>query len=284
MVTPGYFDVLGVPILRGRGFRESDRTGAPGVVIINQQLADRFWPGQNPVGQRLFTHWTADRTGPWLDIVGVAGNAKQLSLIDEFDTEMLHPIAQAGSNAGVETLTTIMVLIRTAGDPTVLVRQIRQAAASIDPQVPVYDIRTMDQRVTASIAQQRLTLILVGAFSCFTLGLAALAIYGVVAHAVGQRNTELAIRIALGARARSLGALVLGRACLSGAVGLATGLAAAVACARMFRTRLYGIDDPTDPVTIGGVVVTVSAALLLASYLPARRVSAVDPIRALRAS
>ena len=283
MVTPGYFDVLGVPILRGRGFRESDRADAPGVVIINQQLADRLWPGRDPVGQRMRMHWTNDRSGPWLEIVGVAGNTKQRSLIDELDTEMLHPLAQAGPNAGAESPATIMVLIRTTGDPTVLSAQIRQAATAIDPRVTVYDIRTMDQRVTASMAQPRLTLILVGAFSLFTLGLAALAIYGVVAHAVGQRNTELAIRIALGGRTGSLGALVLGRACLSGAVGMTIGLTAAVTGARMFRARLYGI-DPTDPMTIGAVVVTVSATLLLASYLPARRVSAVDPIHALRAS
>ena len=283
MVTPGYFDVLGVPILRGRGFRETDRTGVPGVIIINQELADRVWPGQDPVGQRMQMHWTPSRNGPWLEIVGVAGNAKELSLTDEFDTEVLHPLAQAGPNMGAEWLAPIMVLVRTTGDPTVLAEQVRQAAASIDSQVPVYDIRTMDQRVTASLAQPRLTLILVGAFSLFTLGLAALAIYGVVAEAVGHRNTELAIRIALGARTRSLGALVLGRAWLSGAVGMTIGLVAAIACARMFRARFYGI-DPTDPATIGGVVVTVSAVLLVASYLPARRVSSVDPIRALRAS
>jgi len=282
MVTPGYFDVLGLPILRGRGFRESDRTGAPGVVIINQQLADRFWPGRDPVGQRMRMHWSPDRNGPWLEIVGVAGNAKQLSLADEFDTEMLHPLGQGGPNTGFES-PTIMVLIRTTGDPSVLADQVRQTATSIDPRVPVYDIRTMDQRVAASMAQPRLTLILVGTFSLFTLGLAALAIYGVVAHAVGQRNTELAIRIALGARSRSLGALVLGRACLSGAVGMTTGLAAAMACARVFRTRFYGI-DPTDPVTIGGVVITVSTALLVASYLPARRVSVVAAVLVMQAS
>ena len=283
IVTPGYFDVLGVPILHGREFRESDRTDARGVVIINQQLADRFWPGRDPMGQRMRMHWTTDQSGPWLEIVGIAGNAKQRSLVDEFDTEMLHPLAQAGPNMGVESLATMTVLIRTTGDPTVLVEQVRRAAAALDPRVPVYDIRTMDQRVTASIAQPRLTLVLVGAFSLFTLGLAALAIYGVVAHAVGQRSTELAIRIALGARTRSLGALVLRRACLTGAIGMTTGLTTAIACAHMFGDRLYGV-DATDPVTIAGVVVIVSAALLLASYLPARRVSAVDPIRALRAS
>ena len=282
MVTPGYLNVLGVPILRGRGFRESDRTDAPGVVIINQQLAERSWPGQDPVGQRMRMHWTPDRNGPWLEIVGVAGNTTPWRLIDEFDTEILHPLGQAGPNTGAES-PTIMVLIRTTGNPIGLADQVRQAATSLDPQVPVYDIRTMDQRVAASMAQPRLTLLLVGAFSLFTLGLAALAIYGVVALAVGQRNTELAIRIALGARTRSLGTLVLGRACVSGAVGMTTGLAVAIACARMFRTRFYGI-DPSDPVTIGGVVLTVSAALLAASYLPARRVSAVDPIHVLRAS
>ncbi|MCH7746961.1 MAG: ABC transporter permease [Acidobacteria bacterium] len=283
MVTPGYFDVLGVPILGGRGFRESDRAGAPGVVIINQQLAERFWHGRDPVGRRMRMHWTPHRNGRWLEIVGVAGNAKQLSLIDEFDTEMLHPVAQAGPNTGIGSMATIMVLIRTTADPTALVETVRHAAASLDPRVPVYDIRTMDQRVAASIAQPRLTLVLVGAFSLVSLGLAAIAIYGVVAHAVNQRTTELAIRIALGARTGSLLALVLGRAWRSGVVGLTAGLAAAVACARVFRAQFYGI-DPTDPVAIGAVVVTVSAALLVAIYLPARRVSAVDPITALRVS
>ncbi len=283
MVTPGYFDVLGVPILRGRGFRESDRAGAPGVVIINQQLADRFWSGRDPVGQHMRMHWTPYRNGPWLEIVGVVGNAKQLSLIDEFDIEMLHPLAQAGPNTGVSSMATIMVLIRSMADPAALVEPARQAVASLDPRVLVYDARTMDQRVAASIAQSRLTLTLVGAFALVTLGLAALALYGVVAHAVGQRTTELAVRIALGARTGSLVALVLGRAWLSGVVGMTAGLAAAVACARVFRARFYGV-DPTDPVAIGAVVVTVSAALLLASYLPARRVSAVDLATALRAS
>ena len=228
-------------------------------------------------------HWTPHRNGRWLEIVGVAGNAKQLSLIDEFDTEMLHPVAQAGPNTGIGSMATIMVLIRTTADPTALVETVRHAAASLDPRVPVYDIRTMDQRVAASIAQPRLTLVLVGAFSLVSLGLAAIAIYGVVAHAVHQRTTELAIRIALGARTGSLLALVLGRAWRSGVVGLTAGLVAAVACARVFRAQFYGI-DPTDPVAIGAVVVTVSAALLVAIFLPARRVSAVDPITALRVS
>lgn len=183
MVTPDYFEVLGVPILRGRGFRESDRAGAPGVIVVNQRLADRFWSGRDPVGERMRMHWTPYRNGPWLEIVGVIGNAKQLSLIDEFDIEMLHPLAQAGPNTGVSATAPIMVFIRTMGDPAALVESARQAVASLDPRVLVYDTRTMDQRVAASIAQPRLTLILVGAFSLATLGLAALALYGVVAHA-----------------------------------------------------------------------------------------------------
>jgi predicted permease len=283
IVTPGYFDVLRIPILHGRGFRASDRAGAPGVVIINQQLADRFWPGRDPVGQRMRMHWTPDRNGRWLDIVGVAGNAKQLGLMEEFDTEMLHPFAQAGPNTGVGAMATSMLLLRTTSDPIALVDPVREAVASFDPRVAVYDIRTMDQRVSASIAQTRLTLVLVGAFSLVALGLAAIGIYSVVAYAIRQRTSELAIRSALGAQTASLGALVLKRAWLSGVVGMTVGLVAAVACGRIFRARLYGI-DPTDPVAIGAVVITVAAALLLASYLPARRVSALDPTTALRAS
>ena len=282
MVTPGYFDVLGVPILRGRGFRPSDRADTPGVVVINQRLADQFWPGQNPVGRRMRMHWSSGRNGPWLDVVGVAGNTKQLGLIDEFDTEMLHPLAQAEANAGPIAMAAMTVLIRTTGDPAALVEPARRAVLSLGPSMPLSDVRTMNQRVAGSIAQPRLTLILVGAFALVALGLAAIAIYGVVAHAVGQRTTELAIRSALGAQTGTLMTLVLGRVWLSGGVGMAAGLVAAVAAARAFRGRLYGIDT-TDPVAIGAVVVTLSAALLLASYLPARRVSALDPIAALRA-
>ena len=282
LVTPSYFEVLGVPILRGRGFRRSDRRDAPGVVIINQRLAERFWPGSDPVGQRMRMHWTAEQSGPWLEIVGVAGNAKQLSVRDEFDTEMLHPLAQAGPNTGATSRERLMVLIRTREHPLALVEPVRDAVSALDPGVPVYDIRTMEQRVSASIAQPRLTLILVGAFSLVALGLAAIGIYGVVAHTVGQRTTELAIRMACGAGTRSLVALVLGRAWVSGVVGMAAGIAGAIACARLFRDRLYGV-DPTDPLAIGAVIVTVSGAVLVASYLPARRVSAVDPVATLRA-
>ncbi len=283
LVTPGYFDALKIPILRGRGFRESDRADAPGVVIINQQLADRFWPDRDPVGQHMRMHWTPDRNGRWLEIVGVVGNAKQLSLMDAFDTEMLHPLAQAGPNTGVDAMGTAMILVGTTTDPTTLVDPVRATLAALDPRMAVYDIRTMDERVSSSIAETRLTLILVVVFSIVALGLAAIGIYSVVAHAVGQRTSELAIRIALGARTGTLGALVLKRAWLSGAIGMTTGLAAAVVCGRLFRARLYEI-APTDPVAIGAVVVTVTTALLLAGYLPARRIAALDPTRALRAS
>ena len=280
-VTPEYFRVMGIPVVRGRVFAESDRMDAPGVIIINQRLADLHWPNENPIGRRMRMYWDAEQTGPWLEIVGVVANTKQLTMTGAVDAEMIHPFAQMRSNSGINAMTTMTLVVRTTGDPAALAEPIRKAVATLDPNAPLYSVRTLEHAVADSIAQPRLAMTLVTAFSSIALVLAFVGLYSVVAYAVALRTREFGTRVALGATNRSLMKLVLVQALRLATLGAVIGIAGAQLFSGTLRTYLYGI-TPTDPTAIIGVAIVVTVALLLASYIPARRAARVDPLVALR--
>lgn len=280
-VTPEYFRVMGIPIIRGRAFLDTDRADAPGVIIINQRFAERHWPNENPIGRRMRMYWDAKKTGPWLEIVGVVGNSKQLTMTGDVDAEMIHPFAQTRTNSGINGMTSMTLVVRTSGDPMALVEPIRKAVATLDPSAPLHNVQTMQHAVADSIAQPRLAVILVTIFSLIALGLGFVGLYSVVAYAVALRTREFGTRVALGATDKSLMRLVLSQGMRLAAFGALIGVGAAQLLSGALRTYLYGI-TPTDPVTIMSVAVVLTVALLLASYIPARRAARVDPLVALR--
>jgi predicted permease len=280
-VTPEYFRVMGIPIIRGRAFLDTDRADAPGVIIINQRFAERHWPNENPIGRRMRMYWDAKKTGPWLEIVGVVGNSKQLTMTGDVDAEMIHPFAQTRTNSGINGMTSMTLVVRTSGDSMALVEPIRKAVATLDPTAPLHNVQTMQHAVAQSIAQPRVAVTLVSVFALIALGLAFVGLYSVVAYAVALRTREFGTRVALGATDKSLMGLVLRQGLRLAAFGALIGFAAAQVVSNALRSYLYGI-TPTDPVTIMSVVGVLTVALLLASYIPARRAACVDPIVALR--
>ena len=280
-VMSGFFDTLGIPIVQGRGFERADAGSNEHVVVINESMANAFWRGRNPIGQRL----RPGGTMPWLTVVGVARNVKQTGV-----TQPVRPEAYAlVDQVAVPTLTsflsisptTMNVVVKTALPLAALGPMLDQVVRSVDRAVPVARLRDMNGVFAESIGRSRLLAQLVGAFAGFALLLAAIGIYGVLAYLVAERRREVAIRMALGAeRTRVLG-LVLTRGVRWTAAGLAIGLAGAMGVNRLMASLLFEI-EPTDPTTLVAVVIAIAVIAGLASWLPAWRASRLDPIVVLR--
>lgn len=270
-VTPDYVRALGVEVVRGRAFTEADGPGAPGVAMVNETFARRFWPGADPIGQRLSV---SGNDGPWLDIVGVVRDGKYVTLGEDATPYFLLPLAQQ-----YEGGTTLFV--RTGGDPASLLSPVREAVRALDRDLPVFDIRTLRDHVSASLLPQQVAATLLGCFGALALLLAALGIYSVVAYSVSQRTREIGIRVALGASRDEVVKLVLRQGMVLVAVGGTIGLVAAGGVSHLIRSLLYGV-SALDPLTFIGMSLLLFAAALLACYLPARRAAKVDPVEALR--
>ena len=273
VASPDAFRLLGVPLLSGRFFTPEDNADAPTVVIISRGLARRYFPNEDPVNRRTFfpdydlkRHFT---------IVGVVGDVKQYGLDQEAVDTMYLPFEQAP-----DTRATLM--IKTAGDPMNYVRQLKAAVYSVDPEQPVIDIKTLDQLRGDTLAATRLTSLLLGLFAALALAIAATGLSGVTALLVTQRTREIGIRLALGAQRSQVLRMVLTQGVRVILVGLAIGLAGALVGTRVMKALLF--DTPvTDPLTFAGVALVLLAVALIASYIPARRVTRVDPMIALRA-
>jgi putative ABC transport system permease protein len=276
IATPGYFRALGLGVLSGRVFSDADRAGAPPVVVVNEAAARLLWPGQDPIGHHLTIGSTMGLGRGHLggEVIGVVRNAKDFGLEAKArpETFVCHRQFPVGF---------MSVVLRAAGDPEALAHAAIGQVAALDPEVPAFDVRSMDQRVAESVAQPRFYMLLLGLFSAVALALAAVGIYGVMSYAVGERRREIGVRMALGAMPREVLALVVRQGMATAAVGAALGLAGAVVGARLLRTLLYGI-GPTDVPALTAAVTTLTAVALLACYLPARRAARVDPIEALR--
>jgi predicted permease len=267
IVGPGSFGLLRSPMARGREFTAQDRTGSLPVVIVNESFARRFWPGEDPIGKRL-------RNGDALrTVIGVARDSRIRSVTAEPEPYFYLPYLQ-------RTEPNMILAVRTTGDPGAIMPAVRHEVKALDPNLPV-QAGTMEDSLGLSLFPQRVGATLLGVFSALGLVLASVGLYGVVAYAVAQRTRELGIRIALGAEARDIFRVVLGHGVRLMAVGLAIGVGLALLLTRLARGLLVGV-SPTDPLTLGGVAAILMVVGLVASYVPARRATRVDPLVALR--
>ncbi len=276
-ISPDYFRTMGIPILRGRSFGPDDVLGKPLVIVIDEYLAQKFFPGRDPIGQRLNQQPAqADKPRVHYTIVGIVPSVRHGEVgIAPKVSQIYWPAAQFSS---LQTT----LLVRTEGEPTALLPSIRAAVRSIDPQLPIFRTRTMEQAVAASIGTQRLSATLIGGFSILALFLAALGLYGVLAYSVTQRTREIGIRIALGSPRSGIYGLIVRRAMMMVGLGIFAGVTLAIGCGPLIRHFVYGV-APYDPATIISVAALLTAIAILACWLPARRAAHVDPIQALRA-
>jgi putative ABC transport system permease protein len=272
-VTPDYFAALGIPLKRGREFEESDIAGGRKVAIVDEVLARKYWPGQDPIGKRVGFGGT-DSTARWLDIVGVVGHVMQNSPKDDEHTQLYQPFAQA-------PFTQLGFAVRTRGDPLALVPALRKLVLAIDPQQPIYDVRAMEERLSGSSSQPRFLSLLLGLFAAVAATLAAVGIYGVMSYTVAQQTRELGIRLALGAEAGSVLRLVLNRGLVLAGIGIGLGVGGALALGKVVSTQLFQT-KAADPVVFGVVSLGLVIVALLATLVPARRAMRVDPVVALR--
>jgi len=267
---PAYFRTMSIPLISGRFFTDQDGAEAPKVVILNQACARRFFPGASAVGKRI--RIAGDEQ--WAIIVGVIGDVRQTGLASLPDPEIIESYLQVPYG-------NMAVVIRTAADPLSLVPALRSQVQSLDKNLPVFEVSTMDQYLAEQVATRRFNMLLLGLFAGLALVLAVVGIYGVTAYSVAQRTHEVGIRVALGATGRDVLRLALRRSLLLTLVGLAIGLAGALALTRFLSSLLYGV-RPTDFLTFMAVSIVLAVAAFAASYIPARRASEVDPIEALR--
>jgi putative ABC transport system permease protein len=272
-VSPSYFQTMRIPVLKGRGFRDSDDSRAERVTIINRTMADRYWPGQDPLNRRVRLTGGFD-SNVWFRIVGVVDDVRHISLSRGPVPEMYHPYAQTA-------IPTFSVVVRTADNPAAAAPLARAALLAIDRNLPMYDVRTMEDRVAASFAQTRGTMLLLLVTAGLAAVLAAVAIYGSIWYSVTQRIPEIGIRLALGASRASVCVAVVGRALVLTAIGAAAGAAASMAAGPLIRGLLFDTRT-TDPLTHGLVVLAVLTLTILASIAPARRAMSVDPMIALK--
>lgn len=274
-VSPDYFKTMKIPILRGRVFGPDDILGKPLVIVIDEYLARTFFPNQDPIGQQL-SQERLDKTKVRYTIVGVVSSVRHGEPgIAPKVPQIYWPAAQFSN---LQTT----LLVRSAGNLHALLPSIRAAVHEIDPQLPVFAVRTMDEAIAASIATQRSSATLVGGFSIVALFLAALGLYGVFAYSVTRRTREIGIRIALGSPRAKICGLVVRQGMIMVALGILTGVAISVACGPLVRHFVYGV-TPHDPAMIIGVAILLMAIAILACWLPARRAMRVELIQALRA-
>jgi predicted permease len=270
-VGPKHFETLQISLLQGRDFTWRDDMGAPGVIIINETLARRLWPGQNPLGKRLRV---GDAKSPYLEVIGVAKDGKYRSLGEEPKPYMYFPVLQRYRPA-------LTLLVRTAGDPRSLVGGIRQQVQALDPKLPIYEIKTMKEHMTYALWAIHLGASLSTTFGLLALMLAATGLYSVMAYSVSQRTKEIGIRMALGACRRDVLKLVTGQGMTLALVGVVIGLTVAFFVTRILSSLLYGIGT-TDAAIFIGIPLLLAAVALVACYIPARRATKVDPMVALR--
>jgi putative ABC transport system permease protein len=272
VVTNQYFKAMGIPLLKGRLFNEQDKADAAGRIIVNEAMARRHWPGQDPIGKRVSVYWFNQQED---EIIGVVGDVRTQTLEVQPRAMTYWPYPRFAYPG-------MTIAIRT----TLQAQSVAKAATTLvheqDPSLAVSDVRTMEDVVSQSVAQRRLTMQIIGILALAALVLAAVGIYGVIAYAVTQRTHEIGIRMALGARQGNVLAMIVGEAMLLTATGLALGVAGALMLTRLMKDLLFNV-RPADPVTFVAVALTLGLVALAASYLPGRRATRVDPAIALRA-
>jgi len=273
--SPEYFHTFGLPLIRGRLFEAADRADRTPVAIVSQGLAQRYWPGRDPVGSRLTFGDPTDSATSWMTVVGVVGDVRQDGAVSPAYPQIYVPFAQLSNRS-------VVVALRTGRNPLALAAPLKRALAGVDPSLALSEVTTMEQRVASTLARPRVNAALLAGFAASALVLAALGIYGVIAYSVVQRTRELGIRVALGASADAVLGMVMRQGLTPVMIGLAVGLGVAAVGSRVLRSLLYGV-TATDLATYGAVAAFLTAVAAAASYVPARRAARSDPVQALRA-
>jgi putative ABC transport system permease protein len=275
-VDPGYRQAIGLTLLKGRWIEPSDSAKSQQVVVIDRILSDRYWPGQDPLGKRVTRNGGSTKPEDLWTIVGVVAPVKVQNLEEDVKKETLYfPYAQ-------QPRSSLTLVVRTESDPTLLAAAVRAAVRAVDPEQPVFDVKTMRQRMDESAQPRRAPMVLLSLFSGVALLLASLGVYGVLAFSVVQRTSEFGIRLALGATAGNIAGLVLRQGTLLVAAGIVGGLFGYLALSRLVAQLLYGV-SAADPWSLAIAPAVLAIVALIASLLPARRATKVDPMVALRA-
>ena len=270
IVSPGYFQAMGIPLRRGRLITDSDRAGAPPAVVVDEALAREYWKNQDPIGRHL-----RSGGGPWATVVGIVGHVQHSALDSNQRKATLYwPYLQQSAQS-------LQFVLHTAGDPLALVNGIQQEVSRLDKDVPIFDVKTMDQRVAASLANRRFAAWLLAVFSFIALLLAAVGLYGVMAQTVLQRSREIGVRMALGAQTADVLRMILRQGAVLIAGGLLAGTVAALGLTSLLKSLLFAV-RPTDPLIFVTVAALLAVVALAAAYLPARRATRLDPVTTLR--
>jgi len=271
IVTREYFHLMGMTLQRGRVFGEFDNENAPAVAVVNEAMAHTYWPNEDPLGKHLKL---SRRATSWTTVVGIVENARSESLEDARVPQIYSNLYQRGSHH-------LAIFLRGNLDAAAIPNQVLEHVQSVDPTLPVFGAQTLNETVSASLAQRRFLMEIVALFALTALLLAGLGIYGVISYIVSERTHEIGIRLALGAERRNILQMVLRQGLGLAIAGTAVGLVGALIVSRLMTGLLYGV-RPTDPLTFAGVALLLIGVAVLACYIPARRAMKVDPVFALR--
>src|SRR6185295_6178868 len=270
--SPGYFRAMGIPLVRGRVFSDRDGATMPAVVVIDEEAARRYWPAGDAIGARI----SIDNPNAWREIVGIVASVRHDALDQPPRGTMYFPLAQRPTS-------TIFAVLNTVDDPVRAVAAARGVVRGLDPGLPVYDVSSLENRLSDSLGRRRIAMWLLVAFGSLALALAAIGVYGVLAYDVGQRKQEIGIRMALGADGNRVMQMVMASGVSLTMIGIAIGVALAAIVARIASGLLFGV-SPYDPITYAAFAAVLVATAIAAAYIPARRATKVDPMTTLRGS
>ena len=272
MIAGDYFETMGVPLLRGRTFTDQDEIGNPWRVVVSHRVAERLWPGEDPIGRTMILWKGQDNDEA--EVIGVVGDMRERGLAADPTLATYLPYRGGG-------WTPIHVIVHTAGEPAAAVPLLRAALRGVDSNLPLSNVQTLDEVVSESVASMRFVTMLLGSFAGVALLLALAGIYGVIAYSVSRRTAEIGVRLALGASHASVLRLIVGQGMRPVLAGVGAGLAGAFALSRLMESLLFGV-TAADPLTYAAVAVLLTSAAVVSCYLPARQALAVDPVSALR--
>lgn len=274
VISGHYLQAMRVPLLEGRLFNDDDIAGKPRVAVIDDAMAQQLWPHQDPIGRRIHIGGVSETSAPWITVVGIVGRIKQDTLDTDSHIAYYVPQTQFATRA-------MNVVLRIAADPAALTAAVKQQVRELNPDLPLYNVTTMQQRFNLSLARRRFTMLVFAAFAAISLGLALVGVYGLVAYLTGQGTREVGIRLAFGATPANIVVLIVRGGMTLALWGVILGTAGALLVSRLMRTLLFGV-GATDLVTFAAVPALLAFVVLLASYIPARRASRIDPGKSLR--
>jgi putative ABC transport system permease protein len=275
IISPRYFETMGIPLLKGRGFSDEDKAESPSVIVVSETTARTFWPDEDALGKQIKIGTPSNNENKWLTVIGVVKDVRQFELVVEPKPQMYLPFTQANF------FEPRALVVKTNLEPLSLAATVRKTVWEIDKDQPVSDIASMETIVSESVARQRFSMLLLGVFAGLALVLAAVGIYGVMSYSVAQRTHEIGIRMALGAQRADVLKLTIGQGLRLVLTGVAIGLAAAFVLTRVMASLLFGV-SATDPATFATISFVLVSVAVLASYIPALRATRVDPMFALR--